>query len=73
MRRRGDGYGPWMSSDEDPYDVPEPEWRTHCEHCGHELEQVQVAVMEGGDEQQDAVVAQDVCPNEACPSRASQA
>ncbi len=58
---------------DEPYDVPEPEWPTHCTHCGTELESVQVAVMEGGDEQQDAVVAQDVCPNEECPSRAAGA
>ncbi len=57
-----------MTSDE-PYDVPEPAWPTHCEHCGTELESVQVDVVPGADEQQDAVVAQDVCPNEACPAK----
>ena len=56
---------------DEPYDVPEPEWSTHCEHCGHRLESVQVDVVPGGDEQQDAVIAQDICPNEACPSRAA--
>jgi hypothetical protein len=49
--------------------VPEPEWPTHCEHCGSRLESAQVDVMPGGDEQLDVVVARDVCPNPECPAK----
>ena len=51
--------------------VPEPEWPTHCEHCGTRLEPAEVDVMPGGDEQLDVVVARDVCPNPDCPAKAA--
>ena len=47
--------------------VEEPDWPTHCEHCGTELQPAVVGVMPGGDEQLDTVVAQDYCPNPDCP------
>jgi hypothetical protein len=51
--------------------VPEPEWPTHCEHCGTRLASAEVGVMPGGDEQLDTVVARDFCPNPDCPGRAA--
>jgi hypothetical protein len=51
--------------------VPEPEWPTHCEHCGTRLASAEVGVMPGGDEQLDTVVARDFCPNPDCPSRST--
>ena len=53
--------------------VPEPEWPTHCEHCGTRLASAEVGVMPGGDEQLDTVVARDFCPNPDCPSRSTDA
>jgi hypothetical protein len=50
--------------------VPEPEWPTHCEHCGTRLAAAQVDVFPGGDEQLDTVVDQDYCPNPDCPAKA---
>ena len=53
--------------------VPEPEWPTHCEHCGTRLVAAQVDVFPGGDEQLDTVVDQDYCPNPDCPAKADGA
>jgi hypothetical protein len=53
--------------------VPEPEWPTHCEHCGTRLASAQVGVFPGGDEQLDTVVDQDYCPNPDCPAKADAA
>ena len=49
--------------------VPDPEWPTHCEHCGTALASAEVGVMPGGDEQLDTVVARDFCPNADCPGK----
>jgi hypothetical protein len=53
--------------------VEEPDWPTHCEHCGHELVSVVTDEIPGGDEQLDVPVAQDRCPNPDCPGKASGA
>lgn len=60
------------SSAENPT-VDEPDWPTHCEHCGDELVSTEVDVIPGGDEQQNIPITQDVCPNPECPSKAGGA
>ena len=54
--------------DEEAVRQQDPAWPRRCEHCGHELASVVTDVFPGGDEQLDIPVAQDVCPNPACPA-----
>ncbi|MFC5730593.1 hypothetical protein [Nocardioides vastitatis] len=53
----------------------EPEWPTHCEFCGTELESAVVDVTPDSDSEHrqtgspGTVVAQDFCPNPDCPGK----
>jgi len=53
----------------------EPEWPTHCAHCGTELESGVLDVVPDSDSEHlqtgspGTVVAQDFCPNPDCPGR----
>ncbi len=53
----------------------EPEWPTHCEHCGTELQSGVVDAMPDSDSEHlqtgspGTVIAQDFCPNPDCPGR----
>jgi len=53
----------------------EPEWPTHCAHCGTELESGVLDVVPDSDSEHlqtgspGTVIAQDFCPNPDCPGR----
>jgi hypothetical protein len=55
----------------------EPEWPTHCELCGTELESGLVDVVPNSDSEHlqtgspATVIAQDFCPNPDCPGKDS--
>ena len=57
----------------------EPEWPTHCAHCGTGLESGVVDVVPDTDSEHlqtgspASVVAQDFCPNPECPGKGTDA
>lgn len=73
LTRRAERRGSVPGMSEGTAKVDEPDWPTHCEHCGHELVSVVTDEIPGGDEQLDVPVAQDRCPNPDCPAKASGA
>jgi hypothetical protein len=55
----------------------DPDWPTHCEHCGTELQSGVVDVIPDSDSEHRqtgspaTVIAQDFCPNPDCPGKAT--